>query len=407
MKKKILLITNLFHPDELAGASLYSDFAEYFKTNGYDIRVLTTFSYYPAWKRRDEDKGKFVTEEVWKDIPVRRVPMFIPKRAGGLGRLLSDGSFLISTLIGKTYFGWKPDAVVTAMPMFSQCLTQSLSTTPSLFIIQDFVVDAALELGILKGNFLKKILRTVERKTLQRAKVLTTISTQMVEKLNTITNSTPSARFVPNWIHKELEDEINLQKKENPQREKNSIFYSGNLGVKQGLPDFLEDFLEQRSKSTNLKNWKLLIHGGGAEKERLQNFLNNVSEENKGVITLGPVVENKEYVKKLLSSTVCLVTQKPNVGANFLPSKLLPALAAGCPILAICDIDSPLGKEVSENKTGIVITPGDKQKLEETLKLWEADPNALLEISNNAIKRSNSFSRNEILKVYEEIVNSL
>ena len=54
---KIHLITNLFQPDELAGASLYTDLARFFKARGHDVRVTGTFSYYPAWKLRPEDEG--------------------------------------------------------------------------------------------------------------------------------------------------------------------------------------------------------------------------------------------------------------------------------------------------------------------------------------------------------------
>ena len=36
---RIQMITNLFAPDELAGAALYTDFARFMKAAGHDIRA--------------------------------------------------------------------------------------------------------------------------------------------------------------------------------------------------------------------------------------------------------------------------------------------------------------------------------------------------------------------------------
>ena len=93
---RIHLISNLFHPDELAGASLYTDLAYYLRDVGHDVRVTTTFSYYPKWKLRDEDRGVAVREELLDGIPVRRVSMYVPVKPSGKGRMLSDASFLWS-----------------------------------------------------------------------------------------------------------------------------------------------------------------------------------------------------------------------------------------------------------------------------------------------------------------------
>lgn len=50
--------------------------------------------------------------------------------------------------------------------------------------------------------------------------------------------------------------------------------------------------------------------------------------------------------------------------ANFLPSKLLPALATGTLLLAVCDFKSPLDKEVLDGGFGGVIAPRGCQDTE-------------------------------------------
>ena len=91
---RIHIITNLFAPDELAGAALYTDLALYLKERGHEVRVTSTFSYYPAWRLSPEDQGVAWREDRFAEIPVRRVRMYVPERPSGRSRMLSDLSFL-------------------------------------------------------------------------------------------------------------------------------------------------------------------------------------------------------------------------------------------------------------------------------------------------------------------------
>jgi hypothetical protein len=111
---KIALVTNLFYPDELAGAALYTDLAMYLKERGHDVRVTCTFGYYPAWQLSERDKGVKVRDEVFNDIPVRRVSMYVPARPSGATRMLSDASFFFSLWLRGINRNWSPDVILTA-----------------------------------------------------------------------------------------------------------------------------------------------------------------------------------------------------------------------------------------------------------------------------------------------------
>ena len=204
---------------------------------------------------------------VFAGIPVRRVRMYVPGRPSGRSRLLSDLSFLQSLVRRGTFPGWRPNVVLTALPMLSQCLAQRFlyrgRGIPRLIVVQDFVVDAALELGILRLPGMSRILRSVERWALRSARTLLTISPLMLEKLRALVGPDRRTCYVPNWIHRSLRLEIERQSVQPEGRRPLSLFYSGNLGVKQGLPGFLRQFRAADS------GWSLRIHGGGAERARL------------------------------------------------------------------------------------------------------------------------------------------
>ncbi len=387
---KIHLITNLFRPDELAGASLYTDMALFFKEQGHDIRVTTTFSYYPAWKLTDEDQGVSLRDEEFQGIPVRRVSMHIPEKASGAGRMLSDASFFLSLWRRGCFQDWFPDVVITASPMFSQCLVQRFiyrgKKIPRLIVVQDFVVDAALELGIVKLPGFGPFFRMLERWAFSSAQTLLTISPGMLTKLESKVKNR-RLRCVPNWIHQSLQDEIDRQ--DRPPRLNTSLLYAGNLGKKQGLPDFLNDFAAVGS------DWKMRIHGGGAEAGALREAAMKLAN-----VHVGGVLDERAYITELLTTTACLITQRAGVGDNFLPSKLLPALATGTPVLAVCEATSPLGREVVEGAFGIVVPPRDQNALRAGLALWADKPQLLAALSKAARERSSLYKRDRILNIY-------
>ena len=391
---KIHLITNLFHPDELAGASLFTDLALYLRGRDHDVRVTTTFPYYPAWKLRPEDVGVTRREETFHGIPVRRIRMYVPGRPDTKRRMLSELSFFWSLLRHATFAGWTPDVVLTASPMFSQCLAQRFlypgKNVPRLIVVQDFVVDAALDLRMLHLPLLPRLLHGLERWSLESARTLLTISQTMLEKLRGKLGGAWRCELVPNWIHRSLEDEIQRQDAQPAQREPLTLFYSGNLGVKQGLPGFIQSFKRVGT------DWKLRIHGGGAELETLQREIFEAR-----AITFGGVLDEVDYVRALRTATVCLITQKGGVGANFLPSKLLPALATGTPVLAVCEASSPLGLEVREGGFGEVIPPDDHEALRQTLRRWQEDPAVLRGMAEKSRARGLLYRRETILPRYE------
>lgn len=395
---KIHLVTNLFHPDELAGASLYTDMAQYLHEAGHEVRVTAAFSYYPAWKLRPEDQGISWRDETFSGIPVRRCSMYIPAKPRGATRMLSDLSFLISLVRHGRFPGWTPDVVITACPMLSQCLAQRFLyaglKVKRLILVQDFVVDAALELGILKLPGLGVLLPAVERYALRSADELTTISPEMLVKLREKIGPDKPLHYIPNWIHREVDAEISKQSQSPLVRHGKTLFYSGNLGIKQGLPDFLEDFSQGDS------DWKIRIQGNGPEAARIRELSAG------GRITLGDVEDISGYVSRLRHATACLVTQRAGVSANFLPSKLLPALATHTPVLAVAEAGTPLATEIEQAGYGRVVPPGDHEALAAALQSM-ADPATQKEMSARAAERSAFFQRERVLLEFERLLEKM
>ncbi len=326
--------------------------------------------------------------------------MYVPAQPNGMNRVFSDLSFLTGLLRHATFTNWTPEVVLTASPMLSQCLAQRFlycfKKIPRVIVVQDFVVDAALELKILKAPAIGNILLGLENWAFKSARTIITINEAMLEKLRGKLGASRRMVMLSNWIHGSLQSTIDRQRHHRLPRSSDILFYSGNLGVKQGLPECAELFSKCKT------SWRLKIHGGGAEAEKLRRQVSGNPD-----IQIGNILSEVDYVRELCLSTACLITQRPGVGANFLPSKLLPALASGTPVLAICDRNAPLGIEVSAGGFGEIVSFGDQEKLQKTLTQWTQEPDRLAVMSRKALAYSENFHRDTILAGYESELRHL
>jgi colanic acid biosynthesis glycosyl transferase WcaI len=63
-----------------------------------------------------------------------------------------------------------------------------------------------------------------------------------------------------------------------------------------------------------------------------------------------------DFARALAWCDFYTITESSGVGGSFIPSKLVPAMMAGTPILAVSDSDSPLGQEVRGSEPGLHLT---------------------------------------------------
>ena len=103
---------------------------------------------------------------------VRRCPLWVPRRPSGLTRLFHLASFALLSLFPLiAQYRWRPDVVTTVAPAFfcapgALCLDRFCGNRTFTWLhIQDFELDAAFELGLLKGRLLRSLSEVLERCT--------------------------------------------------------------------------------------------------------------------------------------------------------------------------------------------------------------------------------------------------
>ena len=115
--------------------------------------------------------------------------------------------------------------------------------------------------------------------------------------------------------------------------------------------------------------------------------------------------DEKELARALHEADFVAIPERSGAGGSFLPSKLIPAFAAGTPVLAVCDADSPLGTEMTMHRPGPRFTWPEAKNLPALLA--SVDKNEYAAWKANAAKRAAFYDRERILDRYAEELRRL
>ena len=223
-----LLLYGLNYAPEPVGIGKYSgELAEWLAGRGHEVRVITAPPYFPQWRavanryRREQRRG----------VAIWRCPLWVPRRPSGLSRLIHLASFALSSLpVLLAQRKWRPDVVLTVAPAFfcapgAQLLGKLCGEATTTWLhIQDFELDAAFELGMLKGRWIRRLAEDWERRTLQGFGKISTISEAMRQR--TIAKGVQNQRawLLPNWVDLQTIYPLNTtQRSENTYREELQI----------------------------------------------------------------------------------------------------------------------------------------------------------------------------------------
>ena len=142
-------------------------------------------------------------------MSTRRCPLWVPPRPGGAKRLVHLASFALSSLpVMLAQIVWRPQVVWVVEPALfcapTALLVVRLSGAKAWLHVQDFEVDAAFELGLLKGERLRSAVNGVERWLMRRFDVVSTISQRMHQRLRAKGVDAPKAKMAANWVINDL-----------------------------------------------------------------------------------------------------------------------------------------------------------------------------------------------------------
>jgi colanic acid biosynthesis glycosyl transferase WcaI len=369
---KLLLIAINYWP-ELTGIGKYTgEMGEWLARHDVEVRVVTAPPYYPSWRVAPNYSAWRYHREQVAGVTVWRCPLWVPTRANGLKRILHLASFACSALPVTLWqaWRWRPDIVfVVEPPLFcapAALLAARIAGAQAWMHIQDFEVDAAFELGILRSGWLQRRVLAAERWLLGRFDRVSTISDRMMDRLTAKGVTAARRMLFPNWVELDRivpSAGVSLLRREWGLGESDVVvLYSGNMGEKQGIEILVEAArLLQGGASIHF-----LLCGDGVARARLERFADGLSN-----ISFKPLQPTDRLNDLLNLADIHVLPQRSDAADLVLPSKLTNMLASGRPVVATASPGTQVADLVQD--CGIVVAPGDAAALAAALAALATD----------------------------------
>ena len=376
---------------------------------GHRVRMVTTFSYYPKWRKTDEDSGWLYRTDVLAGVPVHRCWHYVPRRVTALKRIFHELTFAITSTVRMLVLERADVYVVVSPPLLlGPCawLVTRVRRSRYVFHVQDLQPDAALGLGLLKPGLFTRALYRLEAWAYRGASAVSGISAGMLAAFERKGVPANKRWYFPNWIDSAAPvppagAAAQFRAKYGISGDALLAVYSGNIGNKQGLEILIE---AARALGAELaadpmaRPVEILMVGDGAAKPALAAEL-----ERSGVtgLKLLPLFEPDDYRAALAAMDVGLITQAAGTGQYFFPSKLLSVLAAGRPVVTVADESSELAAAVAAGGFGRNVLPGRGKALAEVLQELAADRGQLARLAERT-GWVRQFLRERVLRDYAE-----
>lgn len=392
---RLLVVVNVFAPD-LGGGVLFADLCYGLAERGFDVTVRCAYPYYPEWRDKSGENGLRIKRTLRHGVRIERHGIYIPRNPNSLAeRLAYEASFLAS-LVRRIPSRRDFDAMMVFCPLIGAvaygAVCRRLTGTPLWLNVQDLAAEAAAAGGISSGASADAALR-IQDMLFNQADVWSTISPAMVDRLAPMRRRAQPLLYLPNWLHASLAEAIaNLPDKTDREPGRPlTLLYSGNIGRKQALLEFC------RALSECAADFRFRVQGDGSEGPRLREWIENTEDPR---FAFHPLSDEAGLARAIHESDFFVITQRAGVGGSFIPSKLIPALAAATPVLAVCDADSPLGREMEAVQPGPRVDWSDvHQRLQDLLANVTSDD--VRSWRRNAAERAPFYDRERVLGLYE------
>lgn len=358
---RILLHSAYFSPELTSIGKYNGEMARWLLANGHEVRVVCMAPHYPAWQVMEGYSSRWYARDVQDGVPVWRCPTWIPARPTGGRRLLSMGLFALSSLpiLVRQAF-WRPHVVIGVEPpllaFFSASLLAFFTRAHLWLHVQDLEVDAAFDLGILKGARSRALALGVERWLMRRCDRVSTISWRMMDRLRAKRVKDHKLVMFRNWV--DLSD-MRPRSRETAFRAElglaagdKLVLYAGNMAAKQGL----ETLMQAAAALVDRTDIHVLLVGDGPAREGLETLARGLAR-----VHFLPIQPQERLSELLFTADVQVMPQRAAAADLVMPSKLGGMMASGRPVLAGAWPGTEIADVLAER--GLVVPPEDGEAL--------------------------------------------
>lgn len=345
MKKKILIISAVFPPEQVTSAFLNYDLAKELSKK-YFVTVLRPYPTRPVGLKFDYD-GLY--NEPFETILIDSYTYPQSKHIGRFRESVDFGKKCASYIQEHHY----EISFVYNNPwqLFGVGIVAKVAKKygiPYMVAIQDIFPECLL-IRWNKSWLVKKmvmgLLGPIDKYYQKNAARIRTISEEMGDYLSA-TRKIPRERYliVNNWQNDE--DYINIPN--DIPTDKMSFVFAGSINLHANVDMMIKAF-----SNAKIANSELVIYGGGSQKDYCVSLVKELGLDN---VKFSFV--KRDQIPLVQSKASVLVFALPSGNGKLsLPSKMTSYMLSGKPILASVDQDSSSVRYINESHCGIAVTP--------------------------------------------------
>lgn len=376
-RRRILLVSELFFPEESATAHILTKIAGEL-ARSFDLLVLTGPASYEGRAHLNVSKPPI------DDSRIERA------WAPGLNKNKLVGR-LVRFLVLTFGLGWRTllkarrtDAVFAvtnpAPLLVALALIRKIRRFDLVFLVHDVFPENAVAAGIIRRDHaLYPLIKRVFDWAYGSADYVITIGRDMSE---VIARKTPASAdritLIENWADHPLIERMERDRSLIPAMGLSDhvvVQYAGNIGRAQGLLEFVDIVSQVQNEAV-----RFVFRGSGALNSTLQK-----TTQGQGRFIHKGSYPRADQSKVLGSCDVALVILGPDMYGLGVPSKTYNILAAGKPLLFLGPRDSEIYRLVKSHDIGWAFDWDEAEQLVELINQWSIrDLPAIAEHGNNA-----------------------
>jgi putative colanic acid biosynthesis glycosyltransferase WcaI len=366
-RAKILIHGMNFAPEPLGIGRYTGELAAYLAAQGEAVEVVTSVPHYPGWRVRPPYRPWRYVAENSAGVRVIHCPLVLHSSGRGIWRLIAPLTFAISAapVVIWRVFRSRPHVVICIEPtLFSApaaVVAAKITGARCVLHVQDLEIDAAFNVGHLKGYWLNKLAIAFERFILRRFNLVVTISERMKQKLAGKGVPPSSIVVLRNWVDtqkiKRIDGPNSFRQQLGIAQKEFVVLYSGQIGPKQALHLLLEAGL----KCSHEPHIHFVVAGDGPTKSSLVETYGRAPN-----IHFLPVQPEEKFCELLNLADLHVLTQDRSAVDLVLPSKLGGMLASGRMVLVTADPGSELYDLL--DGIAIIVPAGNVQALADAIK---------------------------------------
>jgi colanic acid biosynthesis glycosyl transferase WcaI len=403
-----IIVWGINYAPEVTGIAPHNvALCEFLHGQGVDVEMVTTFAYYPAWRKAPEDRHQLFRTDVINGIRVHRCWHFVPEHVSAWKRIIHEATFVLTSTIRVLSLRQADVYVIASPPLLlgmAATFVTALKRAPFVFHVQDLQPDAAVGLGMLRAGWFTRALYWLESVAYNQATRVGGISEEILDAFRR--KGVPEEKLIlfPNGVALPNDAEIPERGKFRGKHQFGSddflAVYAGNLGVKQGL-DILLDAADKLRSEAKIR---IVLCGDGAERAALAQEIADRALTN---VLMLPLQFGTDYKELVVDADVSLITQQSGSGNAFFPSKLLVTLAYESPVVTVADEESALARAVANGDFGINVLPGQVDRLAQTFRELAQDRQRLSQWSVNGREYVKRFEQRKLLGDFFERLKSI